>query len=77
MKKDKIEISEVEGLFLALEFLLLEEQEVFTEYGKGLVNGLLDTPGHKCQVVLKKEHDRIVAELKQKWYHKLFKLLKR
>lgn len=79
-KKKKIELHEMDGLFLSLQFLKFEkEQECLTDYGKGLINGLLDEDtGKRCPVVIKHEYEKLENELnaiKKTWWYKLFSKL--
>lgn len=75
-KKKKIELHELEGVFLSLQFLNQEPEECLTEYGKGLLNGLIDeSVSRKCPVVIKKDYENLEKELeniKKKWWYKLF-----
>ena len=55
-------------MFSALEFLKHEEVECLTEYGKGLLNGLLDPQTfHQMTVVHKSDYDKLKKE-----YDKLY-----
>lgn len=68
-----IDLNEGEKVFLCLQFLLYEDQEVpcFTEYGRGIVKGLMDeTSKKKCEVILRKDYETMKEKLSRKWWHK-------
>lgn len=82
-EKKKIQLHELDGVYLSLQFLKHEPEECLTEYGKGLVNGLMDESTKKrCQVVIREDYEALeeerdyleeeLDEIKNKWWYKLF-----
>lgn len=69
-EKKNIILLESHKIFLSLAFLKTEETECLTDYGKGILNGLLDPATfHQMPVVLKSDYDKLekqVNDLKNK-----------
>ena len=65
MVKKEIKITELDMDFLVLQALVQEESgEVFTDFGKGLVHGYLNSDIKRTiPVVLKSEYDKLLAQL--------------
>lgn len=65
MKKEneKIIMLDSHKIVLSVNFLLVEEKECFTDFGRGMVEGLMDSSGnHKMPVVHVSEYDKVVKE---------------
>ena len=67
----EIEITELEAVWLSIQFLESEHEKkaVFTDYGLGIIQGLFsDDTDKKCQVIHKNEYHKLAKK-----YEKIIK----
>lgn len=75
-ERKNIILLESHKIFLSLAFLKQEEHECLTDYGKGILNGLLDPATfHNMPVVHKEDYDnlerkykRLLNSKKKRWF---------
>jgi len=67
-KEEEIEVILLEShkVLIAIEFLLREEKECLTDYGKGLLSGLIDgSSKHSLPMIAKQDYENLDKKVKK------------